>query len=308
MSIDISPVNSMPSAGSYTQVATSDRSNPVLENAGNQAAPSVEIPDSPQNKSDEQGKQLPEGGQKGGGETYGSEAGGESMENIDNQKAAAKEKGQKSAESEEEDELSEEEERRVKELKQTDREVRQHEQAHVAAAGPHLRGGPSYNYTKGPDGQRYATGGTVNMDTSREDTPEETVQKMRQVQQAAMAPADPSPEDYQVAQKAARRLSSAQQKTGRGNSEENGENQQTEESQPGEGNQEPERNQQAEDAQQPELIDQNENNAESSQENAAITGSENQPAGEQNQQGFPENMFGNTSQKPPAGQAVNLIA
>ena len=40
--------------------------------------------------------------------------------------------------------LSEEEQQQVEELAKRDLEVRQHEQAHLAAAGGHARGGPSY--------------------------------------------------------------------------------------------------------------------------------------------------------------------
>ena len=44
-----------------------------------------------------------------------------------------------------------------------DREERQHEQAHLSAAGGHARGGPSYQYETGPDGKRYAVGGEVSI-------------------------------------------------------------------------------------------------------------------------------------------------
>ncbi|GEM_PF-2236994 len=99
-------------------------------------------------------------------------------------------------------ELTEEEEQEVRELEQIDRQVREHEQAHVAAGGRHVRGGPTYEYVEGPDGQRYAVAGSVSLDTSEEGDPEETVQKMREVRQAALAPADPSPADHRIAQQA----------------------------------------------------------------------------------------------------------
>ena len=60
-----------------------------------------------------------------------------------------------------EHELTDEEKAEVDELKDRDREVRQHEQAHMAAAGPYAKGGPSYEYTRGPDGKRHAVGGEV---------------------------------------------------------------------------------------------------------------------------------------------------
>lgn len=96
-------------------------------------------------------------------------------------------------------ELSEEEADQVRELKARDQEVRRHEQAHAAAGGAHA-GAPSYQYQKGPDGQRYAVGGEVPIDVSPvAGDPGATVQKMRQVKAAANAPAQPSGQDRAVA-------------------------------------------------------------------------------------------------------------
>ena len=98
------------------------------------------------------------------------------------------------------EELGEDEQREVQELKTRDREVRQHEQAHMAAAGGHARGGPSYEYTTGPDNRRYATGGEVSIDTSKvPDDPEGTIRKAQIVYRAALAPAEPSAQDRSVA-------------------------------------------------------------------------------------------------------------
>ena len=44
----------------------------------------------------------------------------------------------------------------------------------------------------------YITGGEVRIDTSPAKDPEATIQKMQQVQRAAFAPADPSPQDQKV--------------------------------------------------------------------------------------------------------------
>ncbi|GAB5402463.1 MAG: hypothetical protein Aurels2KO_06940 [Aureliella sp.] len=97
-------------------------------------------------------------------------------------------------------ELSEEEQQQVDELKARDREVRQHEQAHVSAGGGHVTGGPTYSYQRGPDGKRYAIGGEVQIDTSPvEGDPEATAQKARVVRAAALAPAEPSGQDLRVA-------------------------------------------------------------------------------------------------------------
>ena len=99
-------------------------------------------------------------------------------------------------------ELSEEEKAQVRELQQIQREVIAHEAAHQAAAGQ-FGGGVSYSYTQGPDGKSYITGGEVPIQIKRGSTPEETLRNMQQVQRAAMAPADPSGQDRQVAAQAA---------------------------------------------------------------------------------------------------------
>ena len=92
----------------------------------------------------------------------------------------------------------------IKQLEERDREVRQHELAHKAAGGAHTRGGPHYEYTTGPDGQRYATGGHVNIDVSKMNSPQSTIRKMDQVRRAALAPAEPSAQDRIVASQAIR--------------------------------------------------------------------------------------------------------
>ena len=53
----------------------------------------------------------------------------------------------------------------VRELQQSDAEVRRHEAAH-AAAGGEFAGAPTFTYQTGPDGKRYAVGGEVSIDTS----------------------------------------------------------------------------------------------------------------------------------------------
>jgi hypothetical protein len=88
-------------------------------------------------------------------------------------------------------------------LQARDREVRQHEQAHKAAGGAHA-GAISYEYAQGPDGKRYAMGGEVSIDISKERDPAATIAKMRQVKAAANAPADPSSQDRAVAAEASR--------------------------------------------------------------------------------------------------------
>lgn len=99
-------------------------------------------------------------------------------------------------------ELTADEQREVQALKRRDAEVRRHEQAHVAAAGRYAQGGPQYEFTTGPDGRPYATGGHVRIDVSPANTPEATLQKARTVRRAALAPAEPSAEDRAVAAEA----------------------------------------------------------------------------------------------------------
>ena len=87
----------------------------------------------------------------------------------------------------------------IAKLKARDTQVRQHEQAHLAAAGSLAVSGASYVYQRGPDGVSYAVGGEVQIDTSPGRTPEETVARARAIMAAALAPADPSGPDRAVA-------------------------------------------------------------------------------------------------------------
>jgi SprA family protein len=118
-----------------------------------------------------------------------------------------------------ESELNQQEVNQLRELRQRDREVRAHEQAHAAVAGSLAKGGPSFSYQRGADGQLYAIGGEVQIDTSAvADDPEATAEKARQVRRAALAPAQPSQQDRSVAAAASAieaqaRVEIAQQKT-----------------------------------------------------------------------------------------------
>jgi hypothetical protein len=106
--------------------------------------------------------------------------------------------------------LTEEERREIADLRRRDAEVRAHEQAHRAAAGAHVRGGPNYTYTTGPDGRRYATGGEVQLDASPiPNDAAATIRKMQAVRRAALAPADPSAQDRRVAAQANLEISRA---------------------------------------------------------------------------------------------------
>jgi hypothetical protein len=108
--------------------------------------------------------------------------------------------------------LSEEEQKLVEQLKRRDQAVRLHEQAHLAAAGQYARGGASFVYQTGPDGKRYAIGGEVQIDSSAvSGDPRATIEKARQIRQAALAPSDPSGQDQAVAAAAAQLLLQAEQ-------------------------------------------------------------------------------------------------
>ncbi len=100
--------------------------------------------------------------------------------------------------------LSREEKETVEKLRARDREVRAHEQAHLAAGGPYT-GGVQYEFAAGPDGSRYAVGGEVKIDVSEvPDDPQATIQKAQVIRRAALAPANPSPADRKVASQASR--------------------------------------------------------------------------------------------------------
>ncbi|WP_422378388.1 putative metalloprotease CJM1_0395 family protein [Roseibium sp.] len=107
------------------------------------------------------------------------------------------------------DGLTEAEEKQVQELKERDREVRAHEQAHARVGGAYASA-PTYTFQQGPDGKRYAIGGEVQIDTAKERTPEATIRKMQIVIRAATAPAEPSSQDLKVAQQARSQLAEAQ--------------------------------------------------------------------------------------------------
>ncbi len=93
--------------------------------------------------------------------------------------------------------------KQIQQLKQVDAEVRAHEQAH-AAVGGNLAGAASFTYQRGPDGVRYAVGGEVSIDVGKvSGDPQATLEKMERVRRAALAPAEPSGQDRQVAAQAA---------------------------------------------------------------------------------------------------------
>lgn len=119
-------------------------------------------------------------------------------ENTD--KNEANEKGLREEYSKSENSSSDVQE--TQKLQKRDAEVRAHEQAHLSNAGQYAAGGASFSYETGPNGKRYAVGGEVPIDLSKEKDPQATLAKMTQVRRAALAPASPSAADRNIAARA----------------------------------------------------------------------------------------------------------
>lgn len=97
----------------------------------------------------------------------------------------------------------------ITQLSSRDQEVRAHEQAHAAVGGRYA-GAPTYTYERGPDGKRYAIAGEVSIDTgSVPSDPQATIRKMEVVVRAALAPAEPSAQDRQIAAQATVQMAEA---------------------------------------------------------------------------------------------------
>lgn len=90
------------------------------------------------------------------------------------------------------------EQKAVQELKRRDKEVRMHEAAHSSNPDLVKIGAAQFDYTIGPDGKAYATGGRVTLSTGRARTPEEALSKAEALKKAAMAPGEPSSKDFQA--------------------------------------------------------------------------------------------------------------
>ena len=109
------------------------------------------------------------------------------------------------------DGLTDAERQQVRELQRIDAEIKRHEEAHANVGGPYA-GAPRYQYVTGPDGKQYAVSGQVSIDASPiPGNPEATIAKLRIVQRAALAPAEPSSQDRQVAATAQRGILEARQ-------------------------------------------------------------------------------------------------
>lgn len=93
----------------------------------------------------------------------------------------------------------------IQQLRQTDKEIRVHEQAHKAVGGS-LAGPVSYEYTTGPDDKQYAVAGEVPINTPQVEDKDEMLTILEKVRQAALAPAQPSAQDLRVAANASAQI------------------------------------------------------------------------------------------------------
>ena len=98
----------------------------------------------------------------------------------------------------------------LSQLKKRDQEVRKHELAHLQKAGIYASGGPVYDYEEGPDGCSYAVGGHVPVSLAEIlGNPKATFEMAKAVKSAALAPDDPSEQDFRVAAMAERLMQKA---------------------------------------------------------------------------------------------------
>lgn len=99
---------------------------------------------------------------------------------------------------EESKELTPEELATIQGLQQAEKSVRVHEQAHKAVSVD-VTSGIMYTHTTSPDNERYITGGEVSITAGTSSKEEEILQILENVRDAALAPADPSPQDLRIA-------------------------------------------------------------------------------------------------------------
>ena len=90
----------------------------------------------------------------------------------------------------------------VSKLKARDTQLRQHEQAHLAASTGGDVSNAAFTYQRGPDGVNYAVAGDVRINISAGRTPEDTLARADIIRDVALAPADPSAADRRVATQA----------------------------------------------------------------------------------------------------------
>jgi hypothetical protein len=143
-------------------------------------------------------------------QNYYTRVNGEDSQEAGTEKELQGKEAEDKKKSQNSNELTEDEKRLVKDLQARDSEVKAHEAAHQAAGGG-MTGAASFSYQQGPDGRMYAIGGEVSISTKGGSTPQETIANARQFQAAAMAPANPSGQDFAVAASAKMMEMKAQQ-------------------------------------------------------------------------------------------------
>ncbi len=127
----------------------------------------------------------------------------DSNKNTDLQQSSSSEDSENSENSQKTSQTTASEQRELQKLKAIDREVRAHELAHISVGGRYITSGAQFSYQKGPDGQLYAVGGDVSIDTAKvPGDPRATLLKAQVVVRAALAPANPSAQDKNVAAQA----------------------------------------------------------------------------------------------------------
>jgi len=105
--------------------------------------------------------------------------------------------------------LSPAEKREVAELQERDREVRNEENRHKAAAGK-FAGEPQYTYRRGPDGKLYAVEGKVPINVDVTGTSDERKTALRRVEAAAVSVQSPSAGDFGAVATAATAITAQQ--------------------------------------------------------------------------------------------------
>ncbi len=91
----------------------------------------------------------------------------------------------------------------LRKLRTRDGKIKAHYSAQAAAGGAQSSVA-SYRYTMGPDGQRYATDGSISFQMDTQGSPQRTASQARAVRMAALAPANAGPQDIAVAAAAMR--------------------------------------------------------------------------------------------------------
>ncbi|MFT6530267.1 MAG: hypothetical protein ACJAZB_001930 [Psychrosphaera sp.] len=194
---DVRPPINQPSVSTYENIQSNRYDSQVIPESDEQSQ--GEQASDQEQDSPEKGSEQANQGATGASDDESNSSQSTSINNAGSDDNASDEEAQKQ---------QQQEQQQIQQLQQRDNEVKAHEQAHAAIGGTYA-GTPSYEYQTGPNGQKYAVGGEVSIDVSKEATPEATIRKMQTVQAAALAPAEPSSQDRKVAAQAARNIADA---------------------------------------------------------------------------------------------------